>query len=46
MKDFVCFFYLGCIYFEASSYDQFKKTKFGLDFDPKIFTLMNLNVGI
>ena len=31
--------------FEANSHDRIKMTKFWLDFDQKIFTPTNLNVG-
>ena len=32
-------------FYEASSHDQIKMTKFGLDYDQKIFTPTNLNFG-
>ena len=33
-----------CLFFEASSLDPIKMTKFWLNFDQKIFTPMNINV--
>ena len=33
------------IQFEASSHDRIKMTKFWLEYDPKFFTPMNVNIG-